>query len=248
MNQNNDSPDRDFADPEISATYRSMTDVSPPEKLDAAVLREARVAAGRRRTVFGVSGWLRPAAFVATVGLSLAILLEFSEIRTFDPVSQISPEPDTAYRPAAGGSDRMQLRDDDQGQESRQVPATESSVTEAIVPATASGTARGQKDGFANSSLRSDQQLDAPAAAPGTVGDTADLDSSGRQPGRKSLPAAAVGAAEVGVAQYCDDEQIGSAESWWQCIDALREANELEAARHELELFNAAYPDFQPAR
>lgn len=100
---NHDQPEPDIADTVVSATYRSLADEAAPAELDAAVLREATAAARPGKATAAFGGWLRPAVFVATAGLSLALLLEFSDSGWFDP----SPPPGAGdtYRPAAGGGD-----------------------------------------------------------------------------------------------------------------------------------------------
>ncbi len=250
MNQDNERPDLDIADPQVSLAYRSMTEVSTPAKLDAAVLDEARVAASRDRPAFSIGGWLRPAAFMATVGLSLAVLLEFRETEVFDSVPQIATEPDDRYRPAAGGADRAQAREDDAAQAFGQLPAKESAISDPKTPLADSAPppAPGQLDNSADSSMLPDQPLDQPSPAAESLPDNTALDSAIGQTGRSLPQTAAVSALHADAARHCGDEQTRSADTWWQCIEALREADQAEAARQEFELFIAAFPDFRPAR
>ena len=63
-------------DPRVSTVYHEMADELTPEHLDHVVLNAARsVASPRWRTAIG---WLRPAAWVATIGVCLAIVVEIS--------------------------------------------------------------------------------------------------------------------------------------------------------------------------
>ena len=66
-------------DRSIRDGYRSVATESTPPELDRRVLEQARDAARPTgmRAFFG--SWQRPLAFAATVGLSLAILLEINE-------------------------------------------------------------------------------------------------------------------------------------------------------------------------
>lgn len=48
--------------------------------------------------------------------------------------------------------------------------------------------------------------------------------------------------------RYCDDEGTATAETWWACIEALRQAGRAAEAEAELELFQEAYPNFEPER
>jgi len=67
-------------DPGLSTTYRAIANERTPSALDREVLslarQEVRVSAGSD----WISRWYRPAVFVATVGLSFALILEVSEI------------------------------------------------------------------------------------------------------------------------------------------------------------------------
>ena len=81
-------------DPRVSAAYREMANERSPEHLDHIVLNAARAAAKPRWNT--AVAWLRPAAWVATIGLCLAIVVEIAllpEPETADsaPVSDVAP-------------------------------------------------------------------------------------------------------------------------------------------------------------
>ncbi|GMR17152.1 MAG: hypothetical protein BMS9Abin32_211 [Gammaproteobacteria bacterium] len=109
---NHDQPEPDIADAVVSATYRSLADEAAPAELDAAILREATAAARPGKAAAGIANWLRPAVFVATAGLSLALLLEFSDSGWFDPSPPPAARTGDIYRPAAGGGDPAPPRAD----------------------------------------------------------------------------------------------------------------------------------------
>lgn len=68
----------DVGDPEVSASYREIAREQTPEALNAAVLRQAAASvAGAKSTSVR---WLRPMAWAATIGLSLALVLELSNV------------------------------------------------------------------------------------------------------------------------------------------------------------------------
>jgi hypothetical protein len=74
----------------VSAAYRDLAKESPPPALDRRILAAAS-REGRSR--YGaVRAWMRPVAWAATIGLSLAILLEITVFSDAPP----SPEPQTA--------------------------------------------------------------------------------------------------------------------------------------------------------
>jgi hypothetical protein len=62
--------------------YRAAPKERVPPHLDDRVLQRATLEAGRDRWFGWMIPWLRPAAFAATIGLSLAVLLELSELST----------------------------------------------------------------------------------------------------------------------------------------------------------------------
>ena len=66
----------DTGDPRVSAAYRDMAGERTPEHLDHVILNTARSAA-RPRWNKAVA-WLRPAAWAATIGVCLAIVIEIS--------------------------------------------------------------------------------------------------------------------------------------------------------------------------
>lgn len=66
-------------DDEVSAAYRAVAGESAPPHLDRQVLRQAKAAAGSRWFEKYSFSFFRPAAFVATLGLSLAIVLQISD-------------------------------------------------------------------------------------------------------------------------------------------------------------------------
>jgi len=99
MNQDNDQQ-KAAVDPQVSDQYESLAGEKTPVHLDRAVLREATraVRADNRKGSFGA--WFRPVAFMATVGLSLAIILDLSDTGIFKPVADISVESAPAIQTA----------------------------------------------------------------------------------------------------------------------------------------------------
>lgn len=94
MKDNDDSLANSEHDPEVSAEYRTLADETTPGKLDKIVLRAAAKAVkNNSSTGWGVT-WYRPVTFVATLGLSLALLLELSDSQFFDPPPDFGIEAD----------------------------------------------------------------------------------------------------------------------------------------------------------
>ena len=56
-------------------------------------------------------------------------------------------------------------------------------------------------------------------------------------------------AADVQIAdRSCGTEATAAAETWWSCVEALQRTGQADAARAELELLEAAFPEFELAR
>ena len=67
----------------VTETYRELDVEKAPEHLNQSVLRMASgggLPSPARNILFGA--WMRPVAWAATIGLSLAIVLEYSEVPT----------------------------------------------------------------------------------------------------------------------------------------------------------------------
>ena len=91
---NSDEP----GDLRVSRAYREMADERTPEHLDHVILNAARSAAKPRWNKALV--WLRPAAWVATIGLCLAIVIEILLLPDPEP-DELSSVPSVAAPPAA---------------------------------------------------------------------------------------------------------------------------------------------------
>ena len=108
MNQDNDKQEAMEVDPQVSAHYESLAEEKTPADLDRAILREAARAlrTDNRKGSFGA--WFRPVAFMATVGLSLVIILDLSDTSLFSPPADMSLEavpPTPVQAPAQSAAD-----------------------------------------------------------------------------------------------------------------------------------------------
>lgn len=66
----------DADDPRVSEAYRAIADERPPDHLDQAVMRMAGRAI---RTPYAAArAWMRPVAWAAIIGLSLALVMELA--------------------------------------------------------------------------------------------------------------------------------------------------------------------------
>jgi len=326
MNQDEDLNNDDTLHAGVSALYKELANESVPTRLDRSVLRKAAASKGKAAYLF--NGWLRPATFVATVGLCLAILVQVRNETPREPAIFDIPAQDVLPAPAAGGSDRARPSagvDDsyDSATGTTAVPSAGQAANAQNEPADAGRSAgstmnvspdgdsaaspinsehavpsAGQTANVENEPADTQSSADASksvlaeaesanlpiasglaVAQPAAQADPEPVDLPAVESSNQSMatdfnrgaslqtqaPAAAMesvaglsaarsdlepaGRSESDEAErFCTDEQIGTAEAWWQCIQMLEEAEQNHAASIEAELLKAAFPEFSPAR
>jgi len=241
MNHDHDTHDASEIDPQVSAHYQSLADEKTPPELDRAVMRQATRAlqAATRSGAFGA--WVRPVAFAATVGLSLAIVVELSDTGIFSPPSDMSQQtgaPDSGQSAVAS--------DPDNGTKTRNAKvAADYLRREKFLPKQPSNTAASDEPG--------DEAAFADAAAT-TDSLTSEIDSAEQRLRKtaadvalQAAPAADVTAAKVrATAGQCTGEQRSVVDAWWQCIEELRRSGLATAARTELDGLKQQFPEFEP--
>jgi len=219
--------ERDTNDPRVSEAYRQLASEETPGRLDDKVLA---MAAQEARTRYGVvRAWMRPVAWAATIGLSLAFLLEISQLDdTASPVAGVplpaaAPEtarseadvamPEPIAEPARNDADLLKVKDQ---AETRQGTATRT---------------------------RAAQEL--------TSADMPMLDEAEEQAriqSRDAPPAAAnfaVAAEKKERPGHCSDAEQATAEAWFACIEELRAAGRIADAGQELDALLSRFPDFK---
>lgn len=211
-----------LVDPEISALYREIATERTPADLDRAVLKAAAVGPEPRTW----NRWARPAAWAATIGLSLAIVLEqtvFDVPAVIDPADLTNlPTPD-GPREAIGNS----VPEDS-------APARRESVDERAA-------ASGQAPAISSEAL----------AAPDT-GMLREAEERARLRQDANLPAGAARLRSVLTDEFdasdagdsCVAGARGSPESWLACILDLERRGLNDQARAEREVFERTFPDF----
>ena len=108
MPTNDNRAGPELTDDKLRDIYRSGSQQSVPQRLDAIIIRDAkRELQGNNRNSW-VLPWRRRIAFAAMVSLSLAIVLEMNEVSLFeaDPFAVPNAKRDFATE-AEGGSVRM---------------------------------------------------------------------------------------------------------------------------------------------
>ena len=206
-------------DPRVSAAYREMADERTPEHLDHVILNAARGAARPRWNK--AIAWLRPAAWAATIGVCLAIVIEITLLPEPEPTG-IVPVSDEAAPPPA------------------ETKRLEKAVPQADEPLVAQPV---QKPAREKSADRDDRSREAEA-----LNRVQELDRQGvlkeeTAPAAplRSAPAAAT-IQEFATERYCDESQTADPESWLECILELERQGLHDAARLERELLAETFP------
>lgn len=210
-------------DPLVSAEYRATATEHTPPTLDAMVLERAQAAVRTSGLGGFAAHWSRPLAFVATLVLSLALVLELT--RTPEPRSVMDAnfEAGRALPPA---EDSPALRDS--------IPDKQPSPGESPAPASAK-----QMPESANRPM-SDEAVSSGFA------EIIESSAERMQEAERQFEQVTEFRASDVVARFCGEEQIADALKWWQCIRGLQEAGRHDDAEAELNLFNAAHPEFEP--
>ena len=208
----------DTDDKRITDTYRDLASERTPVDLDEKILAMAATGA---RTRYGLTrAWIRPVAWAATIGLSLAFLLE---------MSQLTDVPPPAESPAA-----------------TPVPMPASSRFESAVEPEPDRSDAAARDAFAAEEVERLREVEekAPARAGAARAAKAIVD----EPAAAALQAASSLEKKESPATYCDDTARRSADSWYDCILRLRDEGLVAEAASELEALREAFPAFhEPA-
>ena len=233
--------DRKGTDALVSETYRELADERAPQHLDRAVLQ---MAAGKdAHSGFNFSLLMKPVAWAATIALSLAIVLEFSElpteVRQAVPAAEPVPAPlvdlsENEAKPkldsfavAAPGTNQSAMKKQSVSQERPSLVDAESPSKE--------DSADVEEVVVTDSAAR----ITAPAAS--SNADFAATTESFRER-TAGMSQLSEEKAESGAMQECAAEARMTAESWLSCIKDLHALGAFGAAAREFESFSDEYP------
>lgn len=245
MTNERDKTDRDEL---VSRTYRDLPAPRVPDHLNQRILQ---MAANRKNGKEGVlfATWMKPVAWAATIALSLAIVLELSEVPT-TPIEvegmtvgeakrestvqstrdEFAPKDADALEQAENraraeiGADQASVREDEP--ESPAEVVFEEVVLEDASPMKSAA----KTNSFAASS---------PAAAR-PAARTLAADQPATEP--EASLARSMEKRESDAATACDMKARQSAEDWLECIDNLRKSGAIQDADREYEAFILEYP------
>ncbi len=255
MNQDNDKLEAMDVDPQVSAHYEKFADEKTPADLDQAVLHEARraVRADNRSGSFGA--WFRPVAFMTTVGLSLAIILDLNDAGYFSSPADMSFEtappgpvkvPDESAADAASRNlpqmtvSEVMRQKKSAAAQSPAVDAPDNSSNDAGVSKSRTAVVN---DAFTAEIKDAEQTVEKTEAAV-----DANLQSRPGSAVQFTVPRATIATESHFVVEPvgCSNEQKSAVEEWWQCIEKLRKSGLAAAADLELERLRKDFPEFEP--
>ena len=231
----------------VSDAYNELANERTPETLNQEVLR---LAAKEGRTRYSIArAWMRPLAWAATVGLSLVVVLELTNV----------PEPEMASLPQSAPSEAPPADADRRRDLYEEAAALESEAREERQEALAKRSR--PYSPAAQSAEKAAQPDDAPAAGMEAARDSVrpqdpvatsrEFEGLGEPVERaRSLVAqpslVAMDAEPSPEADYlCPAEARASAEQWLECILELEASSPPEVVAREYEALRESYPDVE---
>ena len=252
--------DREELDALVSETYRELPAPRAPDHLNQTILRMAEKK-GQGRAGFLFAAWVKPVTLAATIALSLAIVLELSEV----PVTSVPVEPEPAAREELAPQETDSLvQAEDRArpqieQISAPVRADESAsadaglIEELVLEETdlVKREAKGKIESFAASPpapvlpVARKRAADMPDSnQPAAI--MLNLDQEVAERLISTEPVATLGLSmeinDSDATAACDKKARQSANSWLDCIDQLRESGATLDADREYEAFMLEFP------
>jgi hypothetical protein len=242
--------DKFEGDERVTEAYRELGAEKAPESLNQAILEMAAGGSkrsGARDKLLGA--WMKPLAWAATIGLSLAIVLEVTQVPTAAVRYDAVPRAESVL-------EEIVLQDTDKLQtiEHRvleQPGASRSAITKDEVADDVEvfrRESKGKMDFVAAPVQMPSSPAPTPVSVdqmPGDPQDTARKRAADSLTLNEPMASFAVMAEEkeADTAESCDARIRLSAEDWLECIDNLRQSGALEAADREYEALILEYPN-----
>lgn len=229
----------------VSARYREIANETTPAHLDDKIMRMAANKAQHPQYSRSMS-WTRPLAWAATIALCLAITLEVSR----------GPVPEPIVSTPATGERANEATDLFEAEApAMAVPADKPDLGDSLHKQTADEPGRAARERREMDLVESDDAATPPASAPlefevkdaDVMQQVEDLarskNTTNQEPLAEEISIRASSALRV--PGHCPDEARVDPESWLACIEALKEAGDVEAALHEEESLIEVFPDFK---
>lgn len=216
---------REYSDAKVATGYSALPDENSPGHLDAKIMRTAKAAAANQTGLFRITAWLRPLAFAATAGLSIALLLEINESQILEgPVAIQSTVPASEN---SGTSMQNSTTDRDDAERFRNA-AGQALEQVREVGASEDATLKEMPKAESRDHLQEAGRQES-TAADGAI--TQDPDAGLVQGSATDSPA-------------CTSEQRQNPGDWMTCIDELERAGMTATAAQELTELRQSFPHF----
>ncbi len=220
------------SDPRVAAAYRELANERSPEHLDHVILNAARGAA-RPRWNKAVA-WLRPAAWVATIGVCLAIVIEISLLPDQEQ-AEFDSLPQTAAPAAAPATEMKRL------EKSRPQSAGAQKVQRLQKPESFEASDLPRRSDDTDAGTAPDRRQSSLEEAETRVRQRAISDVQSPASLLRTAPAPNV-AQEIAAERYCDESATADPNTWLECILELERQGQYDAARQERKLLAEAFP------
>jgi hypothetical protein len=215
----------------VSDAYRDLARESTPAGLDDRILA---MAEHESRSRYGLArAWVRPVAWAAMIGISLAFMLELSWFADA-PLDNGAPPAAVSPERARQDAEVMKAKEEDGRYQGIAEQADEPSL---MVPASL-GTAETAP------AVAADELAPAPANEEASLPRGAEKRARVEAAAARSEPPAAY-ADTLDQDPACDTEARASTDTWYACILELREQGLDDDAAVELEALLRAFPDFR---
>lgn len=198
----------------VSNTYREIARESTPEHLNKSVLDTARKAARPRYSLLRT--WTRPTAWAATILLSVALLLEFTQtpLQQAGDMAADMPSADLVKRePMPRDVQELKVKDDDMLRRAEEMARMQQGLND-------------QPD-------KSAPEVQEPSPAPA---------ASFAVSSKATLLESTIATADDAIP--CDAEATAEPDSWLACITRLEAAGMTDIANEQRTLLAEAFPDF----
>lgn len=244
-----EQPDREAGDEKLTAAYRSLSNERAPEGLNEQVLRQASRAL--RSPYAPPIRWSRPLAWAAVIVITFTILLQVRDLPTPETgEAPLSEAADYESAPARAVDDAPAERPELTAEPPARLPAE--ARRDALVQAAPPGPETAPPPGAPEPGAATEPRN----RAAFTIQSTEPPERAGPTPSARvtgeagqSLPQAAGLADRAAILESsaeCSNVEQADPDSWYACIERLRDAGLDTAADEQLEALRAAFPDFEP--
>jgi hypothetical protein len=231
-------------DPRVSEAYSDLATERTPPELDRKVLSMA--AAGTRSRYGLARAWVRPVAWAATIGLSLAFVLEMSQLRN---VATPQVDADTVYQ-----LEEVVIRDEAPAKAKDELRRLQIPVKRTDAP---QAKPMSSPPAAAEPVATPGPSLESPAVSAEIETDDMSLlreteeqarTRSGSERPESVVAGAAAFAEKKEDVEHCDEDARMTVDTWYACVLELRNSELAEAADQEFEALLMEFPDFlEPA-